>query len=285
MNKHKKIRYDYLYLIHEKSQSQDVFKSFKAEVKLQHGKKIKAIKSNRGGEYYECGIVLQYTMPNKPSMKGVDLVKLPEGVKPIGCKWIFKTNKDSKGNIERYKARLVAKDFIQKEGIDYKETFSLILRDRSQGILRLSQENYINKVLDRFDMKNSKPRDTPITKGDKFSLKQCPNNDLERNEMQKIPYASIVGSLIYAQVCTHPDIVFVVGVLDKYMSDHGMQHWKVVDDIEMPLKIYYDNNLTVLYSNNNRISTKWKFININCNCFIVNVQNGLDYIKRKSKDK
>ncbi|RDX97262.1 hypothetical protein CR513_19981, partial [Mucuna pruriens] len=46
-----------------------------------------------------------------------------------------------------------------------------ILRDRSQGILRLSQENYISKVLEKFDMKDSKPRNTRIAKGDKFSLK------------------------------------------------------------------------------------------------------------------
>ena len=52
-----------------------------------------------------------------------DLVPLPEGKKPIGCKQIFKTKKDSEDNVERYKARLVAKGFIQREGIDFTETF------------------------------------------------------------------------------------------------------------------------------------------------------------------
>lgn len=71
-----------------------------------------------------------------------DLVELPKGVKPVGCKWIFKTKRDSKGNIERYKARLVAKDFTQKEGIDYKETFSPVSSKDSLRIIMALVAHY-----------------------------------------------------------------------------------------------------------------------------------------------
>ncbi|RVW31476.1 Retrovirus-related Pol polyprotein from transposon TNT 1-94 [Vitis vinifera] len=88
-----------------------------------------------------------------------------------------------------------------------------IHRDRFQGILGLSQETYINKVLERFRMKNCSPSVSPIVKGDRFNLDQCPKNDLEREQMKNIPYASAVGSLMYVQVCTRPYIAFVVGML------------------------------------------------------------------------
>ena len=78
-----------------------------------------------------------------------------------------------------------------------------IHRDRSRCILGLSQEIYINKVLERFRMKDCSRSVAPIMKGDKLSLNQCPKKYLEKEYMKNIPYASTVGSLMYAQVCTN----------------------------------------------------------------------------------
>ena len=64
-----------------------------------------------------------------------DLVELLEAHKPISCKWVFKTKRDSKRKVERHKVRLVAKGFTSNEGIEYRETFSLLARKDSLRIL------------------------------------------------------------------------------------------------------------------------------------------------------
>jgi len=76
--------------------------------------------------------------------------KLPEGANVIKSRWVFKYKKDSEGNIIKRKARLVAKGFTQKYGIDFKDTFSPILKPDSIRILTsiAAQNNFSIQQID-----------------------------------------------------------------------------------------------------------------------------------------
>ena len=67
--------------------------------------------------------------------------------------------------------------------------------------------------------------------------------------MKAIPYASLIGSLMYAQVCTHSDIAFVVGVLGRYLSDPGLSHWKVAKKVMRYLQGTKDHMLNYRRTN------------------------------------
>ncbi|KAL3835280.1 hypothetical protein ACJIZ3_003671 [Penstemon smallii] len=103
-----------------------------------------------------------------------------------------------------------------------------ITRDRKAKKLWLSQERYIEKVLQRFNMGNAKVVSTPLALHFKLSMKQSPSTDEEKAYMQKIPYASAVGSLMYAMVCTRPDIAHAVGIVSRFLSNPGKEHWEAV---------------------------------------------------------
>ena len=96
-----------------------------------------------------------------------------------------------------------------------------IIRNRPKKLLGMSLEAYINKVLERFHMHYSKPIDTPIGKGLTLSPDQCPKTDKEKEAMSNVPYASAVGSLMYAMLCIRPDICFAIGLVSRYQSNPG----------------------------------------------------------------
>ncbi|KAL0427547.1 UNVERIFIED_CONTAM: Retrovirus-related Pol polyprotein from transposon TNT 1-94 [Sesamum latifolium] len=83
-----------------------------------------------------------------------ELTKLPEGAKTVGCKWVYKTKRDPSGRIERYKARLVAKGYTQKEGVDYRETFSPVSKKDSFRVI-MALVAHFNLELHQMDVKTA----------------------------------------------------------------------------------------------------------------------------------
>ena len=81
-----------------------------------------------------------------------------------------------------------------------------IYRDRSQRLLDLSQSGSIDKVLKRFSMQDSKRGFLPMSHGIKLSKSQCPTTKDKRERMDKIPYASAIGSIMYAMLYTQLDV-------------------------------------------------------------------------------
>ena len=91
-----------------------------------------------------------------------------------------------------------------------------ITRDRKNRRLWLSQERYVERILERFNMKEAKPVTTPLGGHYKLSKSLCPSTEEENKKMVAIPYSSAVGSLMYAMVCTRPDIAHAVGVVSRF---------------------------------------------------------------------
>jgi hypothetical protein len=103
-----------------------------------------------------------------------------------------------------------------------------INRDKQKGTLQLSQEEYIDRILKRFNMSNAKPVSTPLASHFRLSKDQSPKTEEEKDFMAKVPYASAIGSLMYAMVCTRPDIAHAVGAVSRFMTNPGKQHWEAV---------------------------------------------------------
>ncbi|GJR18120.1 putative RNA-directed DNA polymerase [Tanacetum coccineum] len=133
-------------------------------------------------------------------------LKLPKGKRALKNKWVYKLKTKEHTSRQRYKARLVVKDFSQKRGAKK---------------LHISQEQYIEKVLCRFNMDKAKVVSSPLTTNFKLTDKDCPSSKKNIEKIDRVLYASAVGSLMYAMVCTRPDLAYAVGVVSRFLSNPG----------------------------------------------------------------
>ncbi|KAL5851655.1 hypothetical protein ACOSQ3_006773 [Xanthoceras sorbifolium] len=125
--------------------------------------------------------------------------------------------------------RELSKQFAMKDLGAAKQILGMrIKRDTKSETLLLSQAEYIKKVLSRFNMQDAKPVSTPLGVHFRLSKEQSPKTEEERTHMAKVPYASAIGSLMYAMVCTRPDIAQAVGAVSRYMNNPGKIHWEAV---------------------------------------------------------
>ena len=158
--------------------------------------------------------------------------------------------------IENLKAQL-NKEFEMKDLGEAKKILGMeICRDRKLRRLCLTQSQYLKKVLTQFGMnEKSKPVSTPLAPHFKISASMSPKDEAEREYMTRVPYANIVGSLMYAMVCTRPDIAHAVGIVSRYMHDPGKEHWQAVkwilryilNTVDVGLTFQQDDQLIVGY--------------------------------------
>nr|GEW12226.1 hypothetical protein [Tanacetum cinerariifolium] len=143
------------------------------------------------------------------------LVELPPNGKTVGSKWLFKKKTDMDGNVHIYKARLVAKRFTQTPGIDYEKTFSPAADIRAIRIL-IAKAAYYDYEIWQMDVKTA-----------------FLNGYLNK---ENVPYASAVGSIMYAVRCTRPDVTFAQNITSQIQQNQGDIHWTIVKNILKYLK-------------------------------------------------
>jgi hypothetical protein len=106
-----------------------------------------------------------------------------------------------------------------------------IYRDRSKSLIGLSQYAYIDKILNRFNMQDSKKCFLPMSYGITLSKKQCPTDPDEQGRMRAISYALAIGSIMYVMICMRPHVSYALSAMSRYQSNYDEAHWTIIKNI------------------------------------------------------
>ena len=129
-----------------------------------------------------------------------------------------------------------------------------VQQDLTLGTIRLSQRPYWEHVANRFKLTHTPPRNTPLPVGIILDHDMSPKTESEKAQMADKPYRSVLGSIMWGQLATRPDLSFAVSLLSRFQSNPGIEHWKalmhvmgyVLNTIDYGLTYSRDATLTPL---------------------------------------
>jgi hypothetical protein len=119
-----------------------------------------------------------------------------------------------------------------------------VQQDLEKGTIRLTQRPYWEHVLNRFSLENVTPRTVPLPVGLVLDSDMSPQNESERREMDDKPYRSILGTIMWGQLATRPDLSFTVALLARFQENPGIAHWRMLLHVVGYIKNTLDYGIT-----------------------------------------
>ena len=119
-----------------------------------------------------------------------------------------------------------------------------VQQDLTAGTIWLTQRPYWEHVLSRFSLENVTPRNTPLPVGIILDNNMSPTTDSEKREMRDKPYRAVLGSVMWGQLATRPDLSFSVSLLARFQANPGISHWNALLHVIGYIKNTLDYGLT-----------------------------------------
>ena len=119
-----------------------------------------------------------------------------------------------------------------------------VQQDLKLGTVRFSQHPYWENVINRFNLGAIVPRNTPLPIGIIIDTNMSPKTDSEKKVMDDKPYRSVLGSVMWGQLATRPDLSFAVSLLTRFQANPGIDHWNALMHVIGYIKNTMDYGLT-----------------------------------------